>query len=134
MRLEKNVFVLSGCAATFISVLVNMTLLQAQRVELPPAAELLHGLVMGLPRNPGLSPAGLSETARGLIETVQASLVRLRFDVGGIDGRLGPQTRRAILAFEQRHGLPKTGRVSARLLSKLGTSQVTRRMSMVSPR
>lgn len=96
-----------------------------------PSSELLQALVMGLPRNPGLSPSGASPAARHLIQTVQASLARLKFDVGAIDGRLGPQTRRAIIAFETRHQLKRTGRVSSRLLSALASRTVTRRMSMV---
>jgi peptidoglycan hydrolase-like protein with peptidoglycan-binding domain len=96
-----------------------------------PSDEILQALVMGLPRNPGLSPSGASPAARQLIQTVQASLTRLGFEVGGIDGRMGPQTRRAILAFEDAQGLQRTGRVSSRLLTALASQSVTRRMSMV---
>ena len=100
-------------------------------LQAEPSSALLQALVLGLPRNPGLSPTGASTSARHLVQTVQASLTRLGFEVGGIDGRMGPQTRRAIQEFERRHGLQKTGRVSARLLTALASNTVARRMSMI---
>ena len=50
---------------------------------------------------------------------VQQGLAARGYEVGGIDGVIGPRTRAAIRAFEMDHDLPVTGDVSDALLRKL---------------
>lgn len=52
-------------------------------------------------------------------KNLQAALNRLGYDVGGIDGRVGPNTRRAIRAWQRDQGLPADGYVEQRLLARL---------------
>lgn len=50
---------------------------------------------------------------------VQALLNRAGYDVGTPDGVVGPKTRAAVMAFQQRAGLPADGHVSGLLLDRL---------------
>jgi hypothetical protein len=50
---------------------------------------------------------------------LQRALARMGYYRGPIDGDIGPGTRRAIMRFEQRNGMPVTGEVSGRLLRAL---------------
>jgi peptidoglycan hydrolase-like protein with peptidoglycan-binding domain len=50
------------------------------------------------------------------VRNVQAELQRRGYDVGPVDGRLGPRTEAAIRAFEQRNGLPVDGYPSSSLM------------------
>lgn len=81
--------------------------------------ELLEALILGRARAPGASTKIETEIAASLIRRVQATLVRLGYPVGSIDGQIGPRTRAAIKAFEQHEGLMPTGRVSAQLFAIL---------------
>lgn len=54
-----------------------------------------------------------------LAATVQSALARLGYYRGPIDGVLGNRSRGAILSFQSRNGLPRTGRIDQRLLSAL---------------
>lgn len=49
----------------------------------------------------------------------QSLLVRLGYDAGPADGQMGPQTRDAIMLFEERSGMSRTGRVSKNLIQRL---------------
>ena len=46
------------------------------------------------------------------LRTAQACLTYLGLDPNGVDGMLGPGTRRALLRFQQRNGLPATGNLN----------------------
>jgi len=61
--------------------------------------------------NPGTTGAVDPATVR----EVQAELQRRGYDVGPVDGRLGPRTKTAIREYEQRNGLPADGSPSASL-------------------
>jgi hypothetical protein len=50
---------------------------------------------------------------------VQEALSDLGYDTGGIDGRLGPATRKAIRAFQTAQGLPVDGKPSQALLARM---------------
>ena len=52
----------------------------------------------------------------GTVREVQSELQRRGYDVGPVDGRLGPRTATAIRDFEQRNGLPVDGQPSPDLL------------------
>jgi peptidoglycan hydrolase-like protein with peptidoglycan-binding domain len=51
-----------------------------------------------------------------LLIPIQHQLTARGFEIGGIDGILGPRTREAIKSYQSQHGLPVDGRVSAALL------------------
>lgn len=50
---------------------------------------------------------------------LQESLNRLGYNVGGVDGRVGPNTRRAIRQWQRVNGLPADGYIEQRLLARL---------------
>ncbi len=54
-----------------------------------------------------------------MIRSVQRSLAKLGYKAGAANGRLTPETTRAIRAFEGDQALPETGRVSGPLISRL---------------
>ena len=62
--------------------------------------------------DPGLSRAERRE--------LQERLIAAGFDVGAVDGLIGPQTRAAIRAAEERLGMAPTGRAGRRILEALG--------------
>lgn len=60
---------------------------------------------------------GLSRAER---RAVQRALLERGYDIGEADGNVGPRTRAAIRDFEERSGLPPTGRAGGKLLELLG--------------
>ena len=50
---------------------------------------------------------------------LQTQLGRAGYDVGSPDGVIGPKTRAAVIAYQQRAGLPADGYISGRLLDRL---------------
>ncbi len=60
---------------------------------------------------------GLSRAER---RALQERLVAAGFDIGEVDGLIGPRTRAAIRAAEERLGLEPTGRAGRRILEALG--------------
>ncbi len=60
---------------------------------------------------------GLSRAER---RRLQERLNAAGFDAGVVDGRIGPQSRAAIRAAEERLGLPVTGRAGRRVFDALG--------------
>ena len=59
---------------------------------------------------------GMATMDPATVRNVQAELQRRGYDVGPVDGRLGPRTEAAIRAFEQRNGLPVDGYPSSSLM------------------
>ena len=59
-------------------------------------------------------PLGRSER-----KTLQEQLTALGFDTGGIDGILGPNSRKAIRDFQRSRGLPADGYASEKLLQRV---------------
>ncbi len=55
-----------------------------------------------------------------MVKRIQRRFVSLGYDAEPVDGVLGPKTRAAIRAFEERQGLPVAGEVSASLEAALG--------------
>ena len=53
------------------------------------------------------------------IATAQTTLLELGFDVGKIDGKLGPKTTKAIKAFQKSKHLEMDGKISEQLLEQL---------------
>jgi DNA invertase Pin-like site-specific DNA recombinase len=56
-------------------------------------------------------------------------LVRRGYRPGPVDGRFGARTRAAVIWFQIKHGLPRTGRVDARSVATLRQTPQTRRTS-----
>lgn len=52
-------------------------------------------------------------------ENMQKALTAKGFDTGGVDGQVGPATRRAIRAWQSANGLPADGYVEQRLLARI---------------
>ena len=52
-------------------------------------------------------------------ENMQRALTRQGFDTKGVDGQIGPNTRRAIRAWQKANGLPADGYVEQTLLEKI---------------
>jgi peptidoglycan hydrolase-like protein with peptidoglycan-binding domain len=70
-------------------------------------------------RRAGRPPEALAGLGGDPVERVQAGLRQLGFFAGRLDGRLGPETRDAIIRFEASRQLPIDPRVSDRLLAEL---------------
>ncbi|UYN98397.1 MAG: lytic murein transglycosylase [Devosia sp.] len=64
-------------------------------------------------------PAGDYALSKAQRTELQSLLNRAGFDTGTPDGVVGPKTRAAVLAFQQRSGLPADGHVSGLLLDTL---------------
>jgi peptidoglycan hydrolase-like protein with peptidoglycan-binding domain len=54
------------------------------------------------------------------IRDLQTALSRQGFDIGEVDGRLGPRTERALMEFQKRQGLQATGHFDQRTVEALG--------------
>jgi DNA invertase Pin-like site-specific DNA recombinase len=59
------------------------------------------------------------------VREVQRRLLRRGYRPGPVDGRFGPRTRAAVLWFQLKHGLPRTGRVDARSVVTLRRARST---------
>ena len=76
-------------------------------------------------RNPATRSASAKSTSRNalpqkaMVQKVQAMLNSQGYNVGTPDGLAGPKTRRAILEFQKKSGMPATGKVETSLLNKL---------------
>jgi lipoprotein-anchoring transpeptidase ErfK/SrfK len=93
-------------AASAAALAVLPAALPAQDAAPKPASEAAAG--------PTASGAQISDVLR-----VQILLDRNHHSPGVIDGMMGDNTRRAILAFEQASGLAPDGRIDAELLDRL---------------
>ena len=51
---------------------------------------------------------------------MQTTLIQQGFDIGEVDGRLGPHTERALMEFQKRQGLQATGHIDQRTVEALG--------------
>lgn len=78
-------------------------------------SEYLKGkraIMRGWPRN----DEPLSRTDK---KNLQCALTRQGFDTDGVDGQIGPNSRRAIRAWQQANGYPADGYVEQRLLARI---------------
>ncbi len=64
-------------------------------------------------------PSGPARLALADVRSMQLRLVDLGFDTAGIDGRIGPATRRAVAGFQRQAGLIPDGYPDAITLAKL---------------
>jgi len=64
------------------------------------------------------------ETQRQALPDIQQRLKDAGCYTGAVDGLYGPQTRRAIIAWQKIAGVPETGIVSEPLMQSVGTMQL----------
>jgi peptidoglycan hydrolase-like protein with peptidoglycan-binding domain len=62
---------------------------------------------------------GSRSAAGGSLEAIQTALKDKGYDPGPVDGRMGPQTRAALRAYQKKEGLPVTGKADAKTLAGL---------------
>jgi len=67
-------------------------------------------------------PSGDYALTKAQRAELQTLLARAGFDAGSPDGVVGPKTRAAVIAYQQRVGLPADGHISGRLLDRLKRS------------
>ncbi len=86
-----------------------------------PSQELLKRILLG--GGDGASKRvgsrGQSAQAQSVIQSVQASLAKLGYKPGPINGQLTSETARAIREFEVDQALPESGRISGPLVARL---------------
>jgi peptidoglycan hydrolase-like protein with peptidoglycan-binding domain len=58
-----------------------------------------------------------------LVRSAQQALKQKGYDVGSIDGQLGPSTESALRQFQEKEGLPRSGNLDQETLSKLGVNE-----------
>ena len=56
------------------------------------------------------------------VRNVQQALKQKGFDVGAIDGQMGPETQSALREFQQSQGLPQSGNLDQQTLTALGVN------------
>lgn len=59
-----------------------------------------------------------------MVRYLQEALVQRGYDVGGVDGAMGPRTRAAIVAFQADLGLEQTGIADEALLARLSIDTI----------
>ena len=64
---------------------------------------------------------GMATMDPATVRNVQAELQRRGYDVGPVDGRLGPRTEAAIREYQQRNGLPVDGMPAPSLVDYMGS-------------
>src|ERR1700726_1878691 len=70
----------------------------------------------------GISAAGPVNLTREELQQAQTLLNEKGFNVGDVDGVLGPRTRRAVMAFQRQRGLEPTGQIDQQTATALGLS------------
>ena len=56
------------------------------------------------------------------VRDVQQALKQKGFEVGAVDGQMGPETQSALREFQQSQGLPQSGNLDQQTLSALGVN------------
>lgn len=94
-----------------------MSHLKARDVPPKPAAGYSHAQTeTWLNAVPELRPCFADSTIRNAQEALQ----KKGFDIGQVDGLLGPRTMAALREFQQQHGLARSGQLDAETLKALG--------------
>jgi Putative peptidoglycan binding domain len=68
------------------------------------------------------SAAGPVNLTRKQLQQAQTLLNEKGFNVGDVDGVLGPRTRRAVMAFQRQRGLEPSGQIDQQTATALGLS------------
>ena len=99
-------------SALFLTLAVSAR--AAEEKQVPPAKA---GKMGEMEKKPEM---GKMTTSRVDNKEVQEALKAKGNDPGPIDGRMGPQTRAALKAFQESNGLKATGRLDSQTAEKLG--------------
>jgi len=86
------------------------------------AAEAKHAARTKVAAKPKTKAKPRPKPADQLVKSVQGELNRLGYPTGTPDGRMGPKTRNAIVAFQLDQGLASSGRATASLLEHLAAT------------
>ena len=85
-----------------------------------PSDRLLKAIILGEGgKAKGKGGEVKTSEAQDVVRSVQRSLAKLGYKPGAANGRLTPDTLRAIRAFEGDQALPETGRISGPLIARL---------------
>ena len=89
-----------------------------------PLPQRVRGTVARFPRGWSAGSVGpgtgyLSRNGSRRVREVQRRLLRRGYRPGLVDGRYGARTRAAVIWFQTKHGLPRTGRVDARSVATM---------------
>lgn len=88
----------------------------------PPSNRAPSVIPKTTPRIERTIPNPTPQNVSRMVIRVQAALMRRGYYNGDIDGLLGPKTRAALRAFQQTEGIPQTGRMDIKTLTRLGIS------------
>jgi hypothetical protein len=75
-----------------------------------------------LGQNQQATAAGPVNLTREQLQQAQTLLNEKGFNVGDVDGVLGPRTRRAVMAFQRQRGLEPSGQIDQQTATALGLS------------
>jgi len=118
----------------YLSTLISNVLYKNAAVDHQTLATYIHRIIEAhhppQPTPPGQLPSELTfgrnligftekQEERVQIATAQANLIKLGFDVGKIDGKLGPKTTKAIMAFQKKQHIEADGKITEKLLEQL---------------
>ncbi len=121
----------------YLATLISNVLYKNSAVDHQTLATYIHRMIEAhhplQPTPPGQLPPeltfgrnliGFDEEQQGRLQvaSVQAALSKLGFDVGRIDGKLGPQTTKAIKRFQKKQHLKVDGKITNKLLEQLKTA------------
>jgi len=84
---------------------------------------------------PGQAQGGMEASTPGPsdVRQIQQALKDKGFDVGPIDGQLGPQTEQALRSFQQAQGLQATGQIDQKTMAALGVQAGQQSMQGATP-
>jgi hypothetical protein len=118
----------------YLATLISNVLYKNSAVDHQTLATYIHRMIEADhpadPTPPGQLPPQLTfgrnligfsdkQAERIQIATAQATLMELGFDVGKIDGKLGPKTTKAIKAFQKKQAMKTDGKITEKLLEQL---------------
>ncbi len=118
----------------YIATLISNVLYKNSAVDHQTLGTRIHRLVEAshpLPQAaPGSLPAAMTfgehligyedkRKERMLVVNTQTALSKLGYSVGGVDGKMGPNTRNAIKQFQKAENLNRDGKISVALLERL---------------
>jgi murein L,D-transpeptidase YcbB/YkuD len=118
----------------YLTTLISNVLYKNSAVDHQTLATYIHRMIEAdhppQPTPPGQLPTELTfgrnligfaekQQERVQIANTQAALSKLGFDVGKIDGKLGPKTTKAIKAFQKKHHMKADGKITEKLLEQL---------------
>lgn len=92
----------------------------SKAAQSPKAQPAVHARSAGS----GAHAHGTADATASDIHKAQAALNRHGFKIGNPDGKLGPRTKQALIAFQRQHGLTATGKADNATLQALNAAGV----------